>query len=113
VFHVAEIEAMHLNRGQQQRQNNHQSVNSTVHEHVGANSNRSTSMTDIEEKMRRKLRFFFMNPIEKWQAKRRFPYKFVTQLIKIVLVTAQVLLFVEVKKKNLCFKYSRLFKLAL
>ena len=43
-----------------------------------------------EEKMRRKLRFFFMNPIEKWQAKRRFPYKFVVQVIKIILVTVQV-----------------------
>lgn len=46
-----------------------------------------------EEKMRRKLQFFFMNPIEKWQAKRRFPYKFVIQLIKIVLVTMQLCLF--------------------
>ncbi|KAK4877070.1 hypothetical protein RN001_009576 [Aquatica leii] len=33
-----------------------------------------------EEKMRRKLQFFFMNPIEKWQAKRRFPYKFMVQI---------------------------------
>lgn len=50
-------------------------------------------VTFTEEKMRRKLRFFFMNPIEKWQAKRRFPYKFVIQLIKIFLVTAQLCLF--------------------
>ncbi|XP_023013559.1 mucolipin-3 [Leptinotarsa decemlineata] len=46
-----------------------------------------------EEKMRRKLQFFFMNPIEKWEAKKRFPYKFVVQLIKIVLVTVQLCLF--------------------
>lgn len=46
-----------------------------------------------EEKMRRKLQFFFMNPIEKWQAKNRLPYKFVIQLIKIVLVTIQLCLF--------------------
>lgn len=46
-----------------------------------------------EEKMRRKLQFFFMNPIEKWQARRRYPYKFVVQLIKIVLVTLQLCLF--------------------
>lgn len=26
---------------------------------------------DEQEKMRRRLQFFFMNPIEKWQAKRR------------------------------------------
>lgn len=33
-----------------------------------------------EERMRRRLQFFFMNPIEKWHAKRRFPYKFVVQV---------------------------------
>lgn len=53
----------------------------------------SASGSQLEEKMRRKLQFFFMNPIEKWQAKRKFPYKFVVQLIKIVLVTFQLCLF--------------------
>ncbi|XP_058064428.1 mucolipin-3-like [Anopheles bellator] len=46
-----------------------------------------------EARLRRKLQFFFMNPIEKWEAKRRFPYKFVVQVIKIVLVTLQLCLF--------------------
>ncbi|KAK0074543.1 hypothetical protein PV325_008170 [Microctonus aethiopoides] len=46
-----------------------------------------------EDKMRRKLRFFFMNPVEKWQARRRFPYKFIVQVIKIILVTVQLCLF--------------------
>lgn len=46
-----------------------------------------------EQKMRRKLQFFFMNPIEKWYAKRRFPYKFGVQVIKIILVTMQLCLF--------------------
>jgi hypothetical protein len=81
----AEIEAMNLSRNHDQQQQPN-SVNSSVHEHVPGDS----SMSDIEDKMRRKLRFFFMNPIEKWEAKRRFPYKFITQLIKIVLVTFQV-----------------------
>lgn len=48
---------------------------------------------EMEERLRRKLQFFFMNPIEKWEAKRRFPYKFVVQVIKIVLVTLQLCLF--------------------
>lgn len=46
-----------------------------------------------EEKMRRKLQFFFMNPIEKWQAKKRFPFKFGVQVIKIFLLTVQLCLF--------------------
>ncbi|KAJ2944159.1 hypothetical protein O0L34_g18130 [Tuta absoluta] len=55
--------------------------------------NSFSELNQLEEKMRRKLQFFFMNPIEKWKAKRRFPYKFVVQVIKIVLVTLQLCLF--------------------
>lgn len=53
----------------------------------------SPMSTFNEERMRRKLQFFFMNPIEKWQARRKFPYKFVVQLIKIVVLTMQLCLF--------------------
>ncbi|XP_032677501.1 mucolipin-3-like isoform X2 [Odontomachus brunneus] len=60
---------------------------------ISTECNSCPVVTFAEEKMRRKLRFFFMNPIEKWQAKRRFPYKFIIQLIKIFLVTAQLCLF--------------------
>jgi len=45
----------------------------------------------LERKMRNRLSFFFMNPIEKWKTRRRFPYKFVIQIIKIILVTLQVM----------------------
>ncbi|KAF9410333.1 hypothetical protein HW555_010550 [Spodoptera exigua] len=67
-----------------------------VNHHQGNSPQRPTSfseLTQMEEKMRRKLQFFFMNPIEKWKAKRKFPYKFVVQVIKIVLVTFQLCLF--------------------
>lgn len=47
-----------------------------------------------EAKLRRKLKFFFMNPIEKWQTKKRFPYKFLVQIIKILLVTFQVIIII-------------------
>lgn len=40
----------------------------------------SSAAAHNEERMRRKLQFFFMNPIEKWQARRKFPYKFVVQV---------------------------------
>ncbi|XP_041986325.1 mucolipin-3-like [Aricia agestis] len=53
----------------------------------------AAARNQLEEKIRRKLKFFFMNPIEKWQAKRKLPYKFAVQLIKIVLVTLQLCLF--------------------
>lgn len=46
-----------------------------------------------ELKLRQKLAFFFMNPIEKWDARKKFPFKFLVQIIKIMLVTCQLCLF--------------------
>ena len=43
-----------------------------------------------EEKLCRKLKFFFMGPHEKVKAKRRCPWKLLIQIVKIILVTAQV-----------------------
>ncbi|XP_071443089.1 mucolipin-3-like isoform X2 [Hetaerina americana] len=53
----------------------------------------TASTEKTEDKMRRKLKFFFMNPIEKWQATRRLPYKLIVQVIKIAFVTLQLCLF--------------------
>lgn len=58
------------------------------------NCKHSQSLSDLtEERMRRKLQFFFMNPIEKWKARKRFPYKFTVQVVKIFAVTLQLYLF--------------------
>lgn len=59
-----------------------------------------------EERMRRKLFFFFMNPIEKWQTRRRFPYKFLVQLIKIVLVTMQLCLFAHSRYNHVNYTWD-------
>ena len=58
------------------------------------------------ERMQRRLRFFFMNPIEKWQAKQRFPYKFLIQLIKIVLVTTQLCIFAHSRYKHVNYAWD-------
>lgn len=49
----------------------------------------------LSERMRSRLRYYFMNPLEKWEARRQFPYKLTLQLIKIFLVTLQVSVFVR------------------
>uniref|UniRef100_A0A7N8YPD7 Mucolipin TRP cation channel 1a n=1 Tax=Mastacembelus armatus TaxID=205130 RepID=A0A7N8YPD7_9TELE len=46
-----------------------------------------------EEALRRKLKYFFMSPCDKYHAKGRKPYKLLLQLLKIIIVTAQLLLF--------------------
>lgn len=50
----------------------------------------NSKFSSEEEKLKRRLRFFFLNPVEKWVATRRFPFKLFTQIVKIVLVTLQV-----------------------
>lgn len=40
--------------------------------------------------MGRELRYFFMNPIQKYKARKRIPFKLIIQVIKIILVTVQV-----------------------
>ena len=49
------------------------------------------NVTYIEDRLRRRLKYFFMDPCEKWKAKRKFPWKLVLQIGKIVLVTIQVI----------------------
>ncbi|XP_069983303.1 mucolipin-3 isoform X5 [Penaeus vannamei] len=51
--------------------------------------------TITADRIRRRLKFFFMNPMEKWHARRRFPWKLLLQVFKIVVVTAQLCLFAQ------------------
>ncbi|XP_066121055.1 mucolipin-3 [Saccopteryx bilineata] len=65
-------------------------------EENGSTFNQSTSPSEellLEDQMRRKLKFFFMNPCEKFLARGRKPWKLVIQIIKLVMVTIQLVLF--------------------
>ncbi|XP_065209550.1 mucolipin-3-like isoform X2 [Planococcus citri] len=56
----------------------------------------SNNMSSPEARMLRKsLKFFFMNPIQKWRVRRQFPFKFFLQVVKIILVTYQLCNFAE------------------
>ncbi|XP_067892439.1 mucolipin-3 isoform X3 [Heterodontus francisci] len=48
---------------------------------------------DVADQLRRKLKFFFMNPCEKFQARGRKPWKLGVQILKIAMVTLQLVLF--------------------
>ncbi|KAM3927357.1 mucolipin-1 [Leptodactylus fuscus] len=66
-----------------------------------------------EVQLRRRLKYFFMSPCDKYRAKGRKPYKLALQLIKIMLVTVQLILFglsnqmvVQFKEENtVAFKH--------
>lgn len=52
--------------------------------------NSPTEQLLLEDMMRRKLKFFFMNPCEKFWARGRKPWKLAIQILKIAMVTIQV-----------------------
>ena len=51
------------------------------------------SVTRSRDRIRRQLKYYFMSPIDKWRAKGRLPYKLFLQIIKIVFVTIQLIIF--------------------
>lgn len=45
---------------------------------------------DSVDCLRRRIKYYFMNPCEKYQARDRKPWKLLLQLVKIAIITAQV-----------------------
>lgn len=54
-----------------------------------------------EESLKEDLLFYFMNPCEKYRARRQIPWKLGLQILKIVMVTTQVI-FLKNTKSELC-----------
>ncbi|GAB6022347.1 hypothetical protein CHUAL_006467 [Chamberlinius hualienensis] len=65
--------------------------------------NRQPYTPFMVESMRRKLRFYFMDPVEKWKARRQFPWKLLLQIIKILVVTIQLALFGNTRYSHMNF----------
>ncbi|XP_060796596.1 mucolipin-2 [Neoarius graeffei] len=47
----------------------------------------------LEESLRDDLRYYFMSPCEKYRARRQLPWKLTVQILKIVMITTQLILF--------------------
>ncbi|XP_054166328.1 mucolipin-3-like [Oppia nitens] len=47
----------------------------------------------MKDRFRRRLKYYFMSPADKWRAKRRQPCKLVVQVLKIILVTIQLFVY--------------------
>ncbi|XP_030582694.1 mucolipin-1a isoform X2 [Archocentrus centrarchus] len=72
--------------------NSHDS-NCNNHRFPAATAGHWVHAGEEEEALRRKLKYFFMSPCDKYHAKGRYPFKLVLQLAKILVVTAQLVLF--------------------
>ncbi|CAH8626924.1 unnamed protein product [Schistosoma rodhaini] len=85
----------------------------------GADSTASTFVNpnEVESWMRRRLYYHFMTPVGKFHAKRRIPFKLFVQILKVLLVTIQLIefgfyraahvSFGDVSHKAFCHLYLR------
>ncbi|XP_061653524.1 mucolipin-3 isoform X2 [Phyllopteryx taeniolatus] len=62
----------------------------------------------VVEDLRRRLKYFFMNPCQKYKARGRKPWKLMLQILKIVLITAQLVSFGLSNEMMVTFKEENL-----
>uniref|UniRef100_A0AAQ5XKR4 Mucolipin TRP cation channel 1a n=1 Tax=Amphiprion ocellaris TaxID=80972 RepID=A0AAQ5XKR4_AMPOC len=79
--------------GEHEPQSNSRDSNHNNHRFPTATAGHWVTADQEEEAIRRKLKYFFMSPCDKYHAKGRKPYKLILQLLKIIIVTAQLVLF--------------------
>ncbi|KAL3066844.1 hypothetical protein OYC64_016735 [Pagothenia borchgrevinki] len=79
--------------GEQDHQSHSHGNNHSNHLFPTAEAGHWVGADQEEEAIRRKLKYFFMSPCDKYHAKGRKPYKLILQLLKIIIVTAQLVLF--------------------
>ncbi|XP_035276294.1 mucolipin-3-like isoform X1 [Anguilla anguilla] len=70
-------------------------------------SNRGLDSEEVEH-FRRKLKYFFMNPCDKFRARGRKPWKLCLQILKICLITAQLVSFGLSNQMMVTFKEENL-----
>ncbi|XP_076026331.1 mucolipin-3 [Genypterus blacodes] len=61
-----------------------------------------------EETLRRKIKYFFMNPCEKYHARGRKPWKLILQIVKIAIITIQLVSFGLSNQMVVTFKEENL-----
>lgn len=59
--------------------------------HAAWADNQQHQDKETADNLRRKIKYFFMNPCEKYKARGRKPWKLMLQIIKIAIITIQVL----------------------
>ena len=73
-------------------EHNHHGTNHSNHGFPTSTAGHWVGADREEEALRRKLKYFFMSPCDKYYAKGRKPFKLGLQLLKIIIVTVQVML---------------------
>ncbi|XP_055057452.2 mucolipin-3 [Misgurnus anguillicaudatus] len=75
-------------------------------------ANHRTPKTDVDpvfvENLRRKLKYFFMSPCQKYRARGRKPWKLMLQILKIAIITVQLVSFGLSNEMMVTFKEENL-----
>ncbi|XP_040892767.1 mucolipin-1a [Toxotes jaculatrix] len=79
--------------GEHDHHSNSHDNNNSNHQFPTTSAGHWVGAEQEEEALRRKLKYFFMSPCDKYHAKGRKPFKLGLQLLKIIIVTAQLVLF--------------------
>uniref|UniRef100_A0AC35U8E0 PKD_channel domain-containing protein n=1 Tax=Rhabditophanes sp. KR3021 TaxID=114890 RepID=A0AC35U8E0_9BILA len=58
---------------------------------------------EIALKLQKQLQFFLMDPIKKYKVRHQFPWKLMLQVLKIILITIQLILFAELRVTHVDF----------
>ncbi|XP_061539504.1 mucolipin-3 [Phycodurus eques] len=73
-----------------------------------ADHHRQSMEVDNVECLRRKIKYYFMNPCEKYHARGRKPWKLILQIIKIAIITTQLVSFGLSNQMVVTFKEENL-----
>ncbi|KAL0966263.1 hypothetical protein UPYG_G00293120 [Umbra pygmaea] len=72
------------------------------------NSRQSPADSGVVDDFRRRLKYFFMNPCEKYRARGRKPWKLILQILKIAIITFQLVSFGLSNEMMVTFKDENL-----
>ncbi|XP_067109644.1 mucolipin-3 isoform X2 [Osmerus mordax] len=76
--------------------------------HTECNTAKQSPDCQVMEDFRRRLKYFFMNPCEKYRARGRKPWKLTLQILKIAIITAQLVSFGLSNEMMVTFKEENL-----
>ncbi|KAL3084991.1 hypothetical protein niasHS_010060 [Heterodera schachtii] len=62
-----------------------------------------SNQREIGLRLRRRLQFFFLNPLDKYRIRRQFPFKLFIQVLKVAFVTIQLIIFAQLRISHVDF----------
>ncbi|VDN52624.1 unnamed protein product [Dracunculus medinensis] len=85
------------------RRTSRDAYNSNYFNYIDVFAGLSEQDCEYGERIMRHLQFFFMDPVKKWRIRHQFPFKLFLQVLKIIFITIQLVLFAELRMAHVDF----------